>query len=174
MTRDIPWLVDADVLIAAHRRYYSFNVCPGFWKSLVHFGEAGRIGSIDRVRDELLDEGSSDILAHWVEHDLPKGFFMETSTDDVASAYSEISPWVQSNRQYFDFAKETFEDGADGWIVAHAMVNGGVVVTNEKSSPESRRIIKLPDVCTRFDVNCKDTFHMLARLQIRFDWREDS
>ena len=47
-------LMDADVFISAKNRYYAFDICPGFWDSLVyHFG-AGNIRSIDKVRNELL------------------------------------------------------------------------------------------------------------------------
>jgi len=27
----VPYLLDADTLISAHRQYYPFDFCPGFW-----------------------------------------------------------------------------------------------------------------------------------------------
>lgn len=47
------FLVDADVFISAKNRYYAFDICPGFWESLVHHSGGG-VCSIDRVRSELL------------------------------------------------------------------------------------------------------------------------
>ena len=36
------------------RTYYAFDICPGFWKSVVHHHRAGRVFNIDRMRSELL------------------------------------------------------------------------------------------------------------------------
>ena len=64
--------------------------------------------------------------------------------------------WVQRHPRYFDHAKAKFATGADGWLVACARVQGATVVTNEQSAPESRKEIKLPDVCDRFPL-CQRT-----------------
>lgn len=63
---------------------------------------------------------------------------------------------------------------AAGWLVAYASVEAVTVVTNEESAPDSKTVIKLPDVCNRFEVRCKKTFPMLRPLNIRFDWAESS
>ncbi|MDE0448375.1 MAG: DUF4411 family protein [Spirochaetaceae bacterium] len=47
-------MVDSDVFITAKNLYYSFDICPGFWKSVVHHHRAGRVFSVDRARSELL------------------------------------------------------------------------------------------------------------------------
>ncbi|MDE2795692.1 MAG: DUF4411 family protein [Gemmatimonadota bacterium] len=114
------YLVDSDDFITAKNLYYSFDICPGFWRSVVHHHQAGRVFSIDRVRGELL-----------------------------------AGP---------------FATGADGWLVAYARVHGATVVTNEQSAPESRKEIKLPDVCDRFGVLRANTFAMLRALHVQFDW----
>ena len=71
-------------------------------------------------------------------------------------------------------SKEDFARGADGWLVAFARVEAVTVITNEESRPDSRRYIKLPDVCNRFGVRCENTFSMLRALNIQFDWAESS
>ena len=48
-----------------------------------------------------------------------------------------------------------------------------IVVTNEQSAPESRREIKLPDVCNQFGVKHENTFAMLRALNVSFDWARD-
>ena len=48
------YLVDSDVFITAKNLYYAFDICPGFWKSVVHHHLEGRVFSVDRVRSELL------------------------------------------------------------------------------------------------------------------------
>ena len=30
------YLLDANVFMEAHRRYYAFDLCPGFWECLLH------------------------------------------------------------------------------------------------------------------------------------------
>ena len=110
----------------------------------------------------------------WVKNEIPKEFFHSTKTDRVVSAYIEIMSWVQQNPQYFLQAKEDFARGADGWLVACARVEAITVITNEESAPNSRRSIKLPDVCNRFEVRCENTFSMLRSLNIHFDWVEPS
>ena len=57
----------------------------------------------------------------------------------------------------------------DGWLVAYARVHGATVVTNEQSAPESKREIKLPDVCDQFGVQHENTFAMLRALKVCFD-----
>ncbi|WP_419160988.1 DUF4411 family protein [Candidatus Palauibacter sp.] len=54
--------------------------------------------------------------------------------------------------------------------MAYARVHGHTVVTNEQSAPESRREIKLPNVCDQFEVEHGNTFAMLRALNVRFDW----
>ena len=72
-------LLDADVFIAAKNRYYAFDICPGFWKSLVHHCGTGEIRSIDKVRSELLAGSPTENLAQWVQMELPIDFFWDTS-----------------------------------------------------------------------------------------------
>ena len=58
------FVLDANVFIQAYRRYYAFDICPGFWNVVLEFGPHYLI-SIDKVKDELF-EGNDD-LKQWVE-----------------------------------------------------------------------------------------------------------
>ena len=168
MTTPQQFLLDSDVFIAAKNAYYAFDICPGFWKGIVHAHESGRVRSIDRIRSELLSGRKEEDLVQWVKNDVPTAFFHDSNSGDVSSAYAEIMLWVQRNAQYFDRAKAKFATEADGWLVAYAMVHGTVVVTNEQPRPESRNRVLLPDVCVQFRVPYKDTFFMLRELAVRF------
>jgi predicted nucleic acid-binding protein len=164
------FIVDADVLITAKNLYYAFDLCPGFWESVVHHHLAERVYSIDRVRGELLAGRKTEDLVVWVTDDLPTGFFLDTSADEVTAAYAEVMLWVQRNPQYLDRAKAKFATEADGWLAAYAMVHDAVVVTNEQPRPESRSRVLLPDVCTQFKVTTQGTFSMLRDLHVEFHW----
>ena len=80
---------------------------------------------------------------------------------------------MTKGRDSLDLAKAKFATAADGWLVAYARVHGATVVTNEQSAPESRREIKLPDVCDQFGVQRENTFAMLRALNVCFDWAGD-
>lgn len=169
MTRSAPFLLDADVFIAAKNAYYAFDICPGFWSGVLRECERGRIRSLDRIRNELLLGRKEEDLVQWVTKEVPATFFLDSNADDVNSAFADVMLWVQRNPRYFDRAKAKFATEADGWLVAYSMVHQTVVVTNEQPRPESRNRVLLPDVCVQFQVPYKDTFVMLRELAVRFD-----
>ncbi len=138
---------------------------------MAHKGEDGIICSIDRVQDELLAGNDTEDLVQWVKNSLSREFFFTTNSDIVISAYKEIMLWVQQHSQYLDMAKAKFATEADGWLVAYAMSEGKIIVTNEQSRPTARNRILLPDVCKQFHVNYEDTFSLLKKLNIQFTWK---
>ncbi|MYD91595.1 MAG: DUF4411 family protein [Caldilineaceae bacterium SB0662_bin_9] len=73
MTMDQTYLVDSDVFITAKNLYYAFDICPGFWKSVVHHHRASRVFSIDRVHSDLLAGYKTEDLVRWVRNEVPKG-----------------------------------------------------------------------------------------------------
>jgi hypothetical protein len=114
MTESAPFLFDSDVFIAAKNAYYAFDICPGFWKSVIHAHTEGRARSIDRIRNELPTGRKEEDLVQWVENALPATFFHDSNSEDISSAYGEVMLWVQRNGQYFDRAKAKFATEADG------------------------------------------------------------
>ena len=160
------FVLDANVFIEAARRYYAFDLAPGFWESLIRQTKNGRVQSIDRVKKEL--ERGKDQLAEWAKGDFDFGF---DSTDevDVIELYSEIVNWVQSQNQFTGAAKAEFARGADGWLVAYARVKGSIVVTQEVLAPPEAKIkVKIPNVCQAFNLPYVDTFEMLRRLGVKW------
>lgn len=75
MSMDQIYLVDSDVFITARNLYYLFDICPGFWNSLLHHHQAGRVYSIDRVRNELLVGSKTEELVQWARGQVPKSSF---------------------------------------------------------------------------------------------------
>lgn len=163
------YLLDANVLMEAKRRYYRFDLCPGFWDCVVWQHKQGVISSIDKVKDEI--EQGKDDLSHWVKRTCPSSFFVVTTDPNVAGWYGKIVVWVQSRPQYLPEAKSEFAAGADGWLIAYAKQNSFFLVTHEVPSPESRTEVKIPNVCKAFDVPYIDTFDMLENLKTKFTWK---
>lgn len=162
------YVIDSDVLITAKNRYYAFSICPGFWDSLLHGHSKGTVHSIDRVQQELLTGSPDDDLVRWVSYSVPDDFFHSCGESDVVEAFREIMLWSQRHGQYTDAAKAKFASGADGWLVAYCRVKGTTVVTNEQPAPDSKKEIKLPDVCNQFSTPYTDTFSMLQSLKLQF------
>lgn len=169
MTTPPVFILDSDVFITAKNTYYAFDICPGFWDGILHQHRQGRVFSINRVRGELMTGSRTENLVQWVETQVPDEFFLDVDEGGVPAAYTDIMMWAQRHARYFDHAKAKFATGADGWLVAYAKVHNGVVITNEQPAPESKTEIKLPDVCTQFNVPYKDTFAMLRELAIRLE-----
>lgn len=166
------YLIDSDVLITAKNYYYAFDLCPGFWDSLLDHHDAGKIHSLDRNRQELLNGNKDDSLVNWIGTGVPTDFFLNCNSPEVIAEYTTIMLWIQRNPQYYPAPKAQFASGADGWLVAFAKVHDLTVVTLEESRPESRNQIKLPDVCIHFDVSYTDPFLMLRNLGIHYGYKQ--
>ena len=158
------FLLDANAFMEANRLYYGFDIAPGFWTWLGDPSLAGQIASIDAVKDEIT-AGTGD-LVNWAKA-RPAAFWL-TDTTDVVNAMAELSAWTTDpSRQYRQEAKDEFLDSADYKLIAHAMAIGGTVVTREQPAPESRKKIKIPDVCDGFDVAWIDPFTLYRALGMR-------
>lgn len=164
MPEAVRYILDANVLIEAKRRYYAFDLCPGFWDSLLYHNSKGNLGSIDRVGKDL-SEG--DDLDKWKKQS--SGFFAPTESAIVSAAYRDINKWVQSQDRFSNFEKSRFADDVDAWIIAYAKANNATVVTHEAPAPRSTKV-KIPDVCDHFKVEHLNTFDMLLKLGVVFTW----
>ena len=160
------FVLDTNVLIEAHRRYYSLDLCPGFWECLIHFCGESRVRSIDRVRKEIRE---GDGLDAWVKQ-APSGFFASTADREVINCFQEIMSWIQSSDQYKPEARSSFANIADGWVVAYARAYDGIVVSHEAYRPNRKSSIPIPNICRQFSVPYEDTFSMLRALEVRFNW----
>ena len=84
MTSAPTYILDANVFIEAAKRYYAFDIAPLFWDGLKLHANAGRVKSIDRVKDEI-DRGN-DQLKDWANNDFHL-WFDSTDVGDVISEY---------------------------------------------------------------------------------------
>lgn len=154
------FLLDANVLIAAHRSYYAFDLCPGFWQSVMDGFAAGRIYSTLRVKAELL---KGDVLEDWVNDQLPNEFFLDDSTSAIAAEYGPMMAWVVT-KGFLPAAQAKFAKDADGWLVATAKKDGFCLVTHEVRQEGAKARVPIPNVCDEFGVVHCNTFEMLREL----------
>lgn len=156
------YLLDANVFIQAKNLHYGLDFCPAFWEWLIQENGNGKVLSVDQVGDELL--AGDDELAEWAKH--RGGDFFRESDPATLPAFSEVSEWIQS--QNFDpAAVNTFLQVADYYLVAYAKAHGHTIVTHEVPS-DSRRKIKIPNVCIGIGVHSITPYAMLRRERVRF------
>lgn len=165
------FVLDAGVFIQAHRAYYAFDIAPGFWTSLLHHANEGRLLSIDRVREEVLNGGKDDALENWVKKKVPKDVFVATKTAEVAAEFATLMQWVQAQEKFKPEAKAEFAVKADGWLIAHAKTHRLSIVTHEQFNADRKNKVLIPVVCKQFGVDCTNTFGMLRALKVQFDWQ---
>jgi hypothetical protein len=162
------YALDANVFIEAARRYYAFNICPGYWQSLIHQHTQRQIFSIDRVKDEMAGKG--DDLARWVVDQVPVACFESSDTAEIAAAYAELIAWVNAREQFSAAAMAEFAGEPDAWLIAYAKATEKTIVTQEAFIPEIQRRVPIPNVCRAFDVPYLDTFEMLKALGLAYHW----
>lgn len=158
------YLLDANAFMEANRLYYAFDIAPGFWTWLGDPSLAGKVASIDAVKDEIT-AGTGD-LVDWAR--ARPSIFWLADTEDVLAAMRELAAWATNPaRQYCQDAVDEFLGSADLKLIAHAMVAGATVVTREQPAPEAKKKIKIPDACGAFNIAWTDPFSLYRTLGMR-------
>jgi hypothetical protein len=159
------YLLDADTLMTAYGDYHRFSLCPAYWHGLPEHYRHGLPSSIVPVRNELLK--GKDALSASVKDAVPEDFFHASTDQKVTNTCSTILNWVASPGHLQTAVPAKFASGADGWLVACAMVHGMSDCSYEVLSPEPRAKIKLPDVARQFGVTYLKPEEMLQHLGVR-------
>lgn len=163
MSKRNKYLLDANVLIEAHQRYYAFDIAPSFWQNLNKLAEEEKILSIDRIREEISNGNKDDPLDTWANSEFDK-WFASTNDVKVFASYGKIIDWVSKQSQYNEYAKSEFANVADSWLLAYAFSYNHTIVTHEAYSPHSKKRVLIPNVCVAFGIPYIDTFGMLRKL----------
>lgn len=156
------YLLDSNIFITAKNAHYGMDFVPGFWDWLEAECASGRICSIDPIKTEL--DAGSDELSVWA--DVHKQMFLAMDAE-TAPSFAILSAWVAAS-DYSAAAQSLFLASADYQLVAFAHAHGHVVVTHERSEPNSVKRIKIPDACIALGVGYTDPFAMLRTEGARF------
>jgi hypothetical protein len=156
------YLLDANVFMES-KRYYSFDIAPGFWETIKTEHEKGKLFSLQCVREEILK--GKDELKEWIKKLDPKFFLAQ---DEAIEAYEEIQKWAEEQKErYKESAIAEFARyDADPRLIAFALKNKYKLVTMEKLNLEKKCAIPIPNVCKEFEIECLDTFDMLRELEV--------
>ena len=166
------YCLDSDVLISAHRRFYPFDVFPGFWNILEEEGRAGRVKIPLAVYDELVEGSENDKLEQWVR--INKKILVAEPDPPIVEKFSEIVNFVSQN--YEPQHVQKFLGDADPFVIATAWAKGMVVVTFETIKNETRDKItgkikgkiKIPNICIHLGVPNITFTEMLRDFGVKF------
>ncbi len=156
------YLLDANVFIQAHRLHYPFDVFPAFWIWLEQENTMGSIGSIDWVYNEINDGG--DPLADWVKTQDLERWFLVCDDETTQQCYIDIANEIMANIHYTDSAKADFLAVADSWLIAKAKALKLTIVTEERSHPQKRNKIYIPDICEIYEIPYINTVGLIRAL----------
>jgi Domain of unknown function (DUF4411) len=148
--------IDSSVFIEAQDNLYPFKNVPGFWKHIDVKLQEGSVRSSEMVYKELVSFG--DDLSKWIKSRKANGVSIQI-TPEVEDNFTKIANWVKE--KYDDANANDFLKGADGWIIAHAMVAKGIVVSQESQKHPNAKKARIPDVCHQFGVKCVKLIDML-------------
>lgn len=165
------FILDTNFFIQSHRVNYPLDVATTFWEKVKKLFEDGKVVSIDKVKDEIFK--NDDELKRWIEVNVDNECFKLTETNEVLNKYSEVVNWANSKSNHYvqNAINEFLQfENADAWLIAYALaINEGCkIVTQEKSEPNRKSKIKIPDVCNDFNVQYKNIIDMFRELGERF------
>lgn len=154
------WL-DSNVLIEAKNGHHAFDINPGFWEALERHSKAGKLKSCMTVHAELIS--GNDELADWAKR---QTHLFVTPNEDVQETFREISTYVCANYEK-PYADE-FLSKADPWVIAHAILASGSVVSQEALLTGPHKKVKIPNVCAYYSVPSLKTWDLLRSLGVSF------
>lgn len=162
------YLLDANVLIEAHNKYYPVDMVPEFWDWLLHCAENGLVAMPLETFEEVRggDDAKKDLLNQWLHRpDVEGTLILPEDADPEALRFvmDAYAPDLDDT--------EIEQIGRDPFLISYGLVEGRCIVSNEVSKPSKQRANKkVPDVCRSVGVRCCDTFSMLRALEFSTAW----
>ena len=154
------FVLDANVFIQAANSYYAFDIVPKFWTWMEeHLGV--ELFTIAPVNDEISRQG--DNLSKWIGGFNNPSWILPVDDEDTQLQMPKITKHCVDHG-YKPAGINKFLDGADPWVIACALSHNWCVVTHEVSQPETRKRVKIPDVCDSLGVENIMLFDMLRKL----------
>jgi Domain of unknown function (DUF4411) len=158
------WL-DASVFIEAHNRSYPIGIVDSDWKWIAGKVGEGTIVCPKLVYQEIVNGyDRDDALGKWFQTRKSNGLCIPPD-QAVQKQVGIITNYVFT--KYKSHQAMAFSKGADVWIIAHALVDQGIVVTQESSLHPNAQKARIPDVCKQFNLPCIDGLQMLKKLKAR-------
>ena len=156
-----PFWMDTSSLVEAHRRVYPPDRYGDFWSFLAKQISEGSICAPQQVYEEILKGEDDDRLRRFTISRRTELCILPTRT--VQIGYRIIADYIKATYPYHQWSDFL---GTDAWVIAFAMKIGGTVITAE--SKIRRKKIKIPEICEKFVVNCKNIDWMVQHFGVTF------
>jgi hypothetical protein len=165
------FIIDSNVLITPFKFYYSFEIAPQFWDTIAKHITLKNITILDKVFDEI--SSKDDPLGQWI-NSIDGLEQINYRDSEIIGNYGKIMNYIKTGGFYSSIAFNAWAQGnkADPWIIAAAMAYNYTVITFETFNQglnvnQPSKVVKIPNVCQQFDIDCKDLFYMMHKLSIR-------
>jgi len=156
------YLLDSNIFIQS-RKELPMDVWVSFWQRLKELAQDGKIFTSTKVKEEV-DKGF-DELPEWLKVNVPKSFYLSVDAE-VLHEYTETQNWAARQGRFTSTALMNFADVADAYIVATAKAKNLKLVTFEKSNPDSKKRVMIPDACDGIGAQYCDLNTMLRELHV--------
>ena len=158
------YLLDANVLIDAHRDYYPIGRVPQFWDWLLENANARRLKVPLEMHEEVV--AGKGNLPDWLTNN--RSTMILNEDVDPLLVNQVIAEGYASDLTDVEIEKL----GRDPFLIAYALVDprSRCVVTNEVSKPSRIRANRhIPDVCDSFEIKIPhcNTFDLIRSLDFR-------
>lgn len=144
------YIIDSNIFITSHRTYYPFDIMPTYWKYLSKICNNGTCIIIDEIYKEIVR--NDDDLSDWFKVNINSSDIVTSSDDLIIESYSRVITNVMDDENYKPSAKSDFANCADSWLIAHALANNYIIVTNELKRMDAKSRVLIPNVCDEFGI----------------------
>ena len=155
----IPKYVVDTCSFTALRRVYPNDVFPGAWQAISQMAESGRLISSIEVLIEL--EAQEDIITDWARKH--RQIFLPLFTD-IQNKATEV---LRDFPNLLDLNNQ--KSSADPFLIATAILNQCVVVTEETAKGNGAKVIRIPNVCMTLGLTCFNLLELFRTENIRLD-----
>lgn len=155
------YCLDTNVLIQAWNWYYAPDICSDYWSCLESVIKKGNVFIPEEVFREI--EKEDDQLLAWAKQH--KDIFVHEIDQEVEKCLAKVYENPLHHRLVDSIKGRSL---ADPWVIAHAMAENAVVVTKENIELQSRKRIKIPNVCDDLKIEWINDFEFIRRMGIKF------
>ena len=145
------YLIDSNIFIRSMNEM-PMNLWPTFWQRMTDMVNSGELFISTKVKEEI--ERGNDELAEWLKNSAPKTCFVGLD-GDIMRMYGAVQAWA-GTKSFTQTARNVFATVADAYLVATAAAKNMTLVTYEKSNPNSKARVLIPDACEAVGANYCD------------------